>query len=154
MKGLMVSVLVLVTAVVTVLVTNTVAAPTQIFVPAYQVSYSAQEDLLKQILIELKGLRQDIQGLTPNTAPASNGASLLGSRCAGCHQDGVAETKGGGFVIVEKNGTLAELSLAEKRRMVRLVTQGKMPPTGALSVAEQKAISGFLSPQPQKEKPK
>lgn len=100
-------------------------------VPAYGAAYSASDDLLKQILEEIKGLRKDVQGLRLGAAGSGNTlADAVGRHCVQCHAAQVADDKGGGFVLVEKSSTLADLSLAEKRRVARLVEQGKMPPAG------------------------
>ncbi len=111
--------------------------PPQGYVPAYQASYSASDDLLKQLVevnkltvVELRLLRQDLQGLRGGQAPVPAGLTLqavMVNKCAMCHGADVAQEKGAGFVLVEKDGKLAELSITEKRRVVREVENGRMP---------------------------
>jgi len=122
-------------------------------VPAYGPTYSASDDLLKQILDEVKGLRKDVQGLKAGQQPTQDGAlGVVATRCLSCHQDGKAQDKGGGFVMVEKDGSLAEMSLAEKRRVVRLVGKGDMPPGGKLPEAEVKALTDYFTPKTEEQK--
>lgn len=124
--------------------------------PAYGPSFSSSDDLLKQILEEVRGLRKDVQGLKGGTPGQQQDGALgvVGTRCLSCHQDGKAQDKGGGFVLVEKDSSLAELSLAEKRRVVRLVQKGDMPPSGKLPDAEVKLLTEFFDPAKQAEKEK
>ncbi|WP_149113028.1 cytochrome c [Limnoglobus roseus] len=127
-------------------------APT-VLVPAYGPAFSGSDDLLKQILGELKGLRGDVQAMRGGAvAPAGNAVGVIGARCASCHKAETAEDRGGGFVLVEKDGTPAELSLSEKRRLVRLVGKGEMPPSGKLAEAEVKQLSDYFTPSPQEKK--
>lgn len=127
-------------------------APTTL-IPAQGPTYSTTDDLLLQILTELKGLRQDVQGLKNGQQPAQDGAlGIIAAKCLGCHQDGKAKDKGGDFVLVEKDNSLAELSLAEKRRIIKMVETGKMPPSGKLPDNEVKVLSEFFAPK--EEKPK
>lgn len=129
-----------------------VYSPSNDVVPAYGPTYSSSDDLLKQILEEVKGLRKDVQSLKQGAGQQQDGAlAVIATRCLACHQDGKAQDKGGDFVLVEKDGALAELSVAEKRRIVRLTQQGKMPPTGKIADAEVKQLTEFFE---QKEKPK
>jgi len=129
-------------------VTGSHASPPVATVTAYGPQYSQSDDLLKQILDELKGLRQDVKALKAAPGAQQDGAlGVIATRCLACHQDGTAEDKGGGFVMVEKDAKLAELSLAEKRRITRLVSQGKMPPSGKLPDGELKQLTEFFAPK-------
>jgi cytochrome c553 len=133
-------------------------APSTALVPAYGGAYSSTDDVLLQILAEVKGLRTDVQALKSaqtGQGQAQQGAlGIVATRCMSCHQDGVAKDKGGEFVMVEKDSTLAELSLGEKRRIIKMVTGGKMPPSGKLSEAEVKSLSEFFNPEKKEEKQK
>lgn len=124
------------------------------YTPAYGPTYNSNDDYLKQILEELKGLRRDVQSLKAGQQPSTqDGAtSILATRCLSCHQDGKAQEKGGNFVLVEKDGTLAELSLAEKRRIIRMVQKGEMPPTGKLPDSEVKSLTEFFTPKTEEKK--
>ena len=123
------------------------------YVPAYGPQYSQNDDYLKQILEELKGLRKDVQGLKQQQANPQEGATgVIAARCLGCHQDGKAQDKGGAFVLVEKDGTMSELSLAEKRRIVRMVGKGEMPPGGKLADTEIKVLSDYFTPKEEQKK--
>jgi mono/diheme cytochrome c family protein len=139
----------LVAALALPLIATPPGAKQQVLVPAYQAAYSPSDDLLRQILEEVRGIRAELR-MGP-LGLKQDGAGLLQGRCSACHQDGVADDKGGGFVLVEKDGALAELSLAEKRRVKRLVEQGKMPPGGGLPEAERKLVVDFMN-NPEKEK--
>ena len=120
-----------------------------VLVPAYGPSYSPSEDFLKQILEELRGVRQElreIKGVMGGAPQGQEGAlAVLSKRCASCHTD--PAQKGDGFVLVEKDGVLAEFSLAEKRRIIRLVQKGDMPPSGKLPAEEVQLIEDFFNPE-------
>jgi len=117
---------------------------TPALVPAYSASYSQTDDLLKQIVVELRFLRQDVQalrigGLPPNVPITAQAA--IANKCVQCHGALVADEKGASFVLVEKDGKSAELSITEKRRVVREVEQGRMPkPPITLTPEERTAI--------------
>lgn len=119
--------------------------PGQVLVPAYQPTYSATDDLLKQILEELKGLRAEVRAGRP--AQGADVASVIKTRCAACHVAKAADEKGSGFVLIEDDGALAELSLAEKRRIKRQVEQGRMPPGQPLVEAEKKLLVEHVTPK-------
>lgn len=137
---------------------QTYVAPSTALIPAQGGAYSSTDDILLQMLAEIKGLRQDVQALKSAQAgqgqPQQGALGVIATRCMSCHQDGPAKDKGGDFVMVEKDGTLSELSLGEKRRIIKMTSTGKMPPSGKLSEAEVKSLSEFFSPEKKEEKPK
>lgn len=88
---------------------------------------------------ELKTLREEVARLRGNAGPAPPGTpapapggqpSLMQTKCAACHAADNANAKGGGFVLTEKDGTPSVLSLPDKQRAVRRVSNGQMPPPG------------------------
>lgn len=123
----------------------TVAAP--VLVPTYTAGY--QPDSTAAILAELQKLRAEIVALRAPPAAAApakeDGKLVMSSTCAKCHTDGNADASGGGFVLIEKDGKQTPLSLAEKRRIGDLVTQGKMPPKNPLQDAQKTALFDFLN---------
>jgi mono/diheme cytochrome c family protein len=127
-----------------------IQANPQVLVPAYQASYSSSEDLLKQILAEVRGLRADLRA--GGGGGAATLAGVVQQRCAQCHTSG-KEDRGGDFVLLEKDGKLAELSLNERRRLLRLVQKGEMPPPPiVLSDGEKKVLVDFVNSSSEKEK--
>lgn len=120
------------------------------YTPAYQTGYNATEDLLKQVVVELRLLRQDVQTLRVAGNVPQAGLTLQGVitiKCAACHRDGVAQDKGDGFVLLEKDGSLADFSLGDKRRIVRMVDKGLMPKPPATLSPEEKAVFQTLLPK-------
>lgn len=123
-------------------VVATYAAPVQLAYayPVYSASYnSAQagiEEKLERIAAALEKLGVGGGGNQPATFE-----QLVTNKCASCHQDGKADTLGGGFVLSEKDGTIPPFSLAEQRRINQLVQEGKMPPKSPLSPSDKAAFT-------------
>lgn len=123
--------------------------------PAYQPTYSArytatEDGLLRDILGELRGIRSEIQALRRQGAqakPVANLQELFAARCASCHAEAIADKKGAGFVLLTKDGKVPPLSLAEKKRIVRMVGRGEMPPTLPFTDEEKEVLQGFLYPK-------
>lgn len=73
--------------------------------------------------------------------------AVFGAKCAQCHQRG-NESKGGEFVMLEPDGTLAKLEAKQLLGIARKVYLGQMPPKSskveALSDSEVSEIIGFL----------
>lgn len=116
-------------------------------VPAYQTGYSPSDDLLKQILTELRALREEMkQAGFSRSLPATDLASILRNRCASCHQDPVALTKGDGIILVEKDGSPSVLSVVERRAIVRVIDDGSMPKGSKLSAEEKKLFDVLRNP--------
>ncbi len=112
--------------------------------PAYQPSYSLSDDLLKQLLEEVRGIRSELRASGIAKPGGTTLAGTLKANCAACHTAGVADQKGSGFILLEKDGSLAELSLAERRRVAKMVEQGKMPPPPkTLTDTEKKLLLGL-----------
>lgn len=126
------------------------------YVPAYGPSYDAGLDYQKQTVEILTRMDKRLERIEAKIGGAANQegdlASVLSRRCLSCHQDGAAESKGGDFVLIEKDGKLAELSVAEKRRIVREVKSGKMPKDATLPEAEKKLLIEFFSPKEEQKK--
>lgn len=102
-----------------------------------------EDDALDAIRKDIAAIRAELASFR-RTDPISTPAGLLQHRCAACHGSEVAQTKGAGFVLLEKDGSLAPLSLQEKRRVVREVVAGRMPKGGTLTEAEKKVLLDSL----------
>lgn len=128
--------------------------------PAYGGSYSASEDYLKQILEKLTSIDQRLERIEKGGGGSQQGTQeaaldVVARKCVSCHQD--PADKGDGFVMVEKNGELSVLSLGQKRSIIRMTGQGKMPPAKPLTDGEKKLLAEYFDPAkqpPEKEKPK
>lgn len=118
-----------------------------VLVPTYSATYSEQQDTLRAILEELRGLRADLAAGGKAQAPVSL-ASVIGSKCVGCHGEKVADTKGNGFILALADGKIPPFSLNEKRRITKKIEAGKMPPSPApaLSGSEKSTILKELKP--------
>lgn len=115
----------------------TYAAP--IIYPVYSASYNSEA---AGIIEELRKLREELrQAQRGEPAQALAFDALLAQRCAACHQDGKAEANGGGFVLVEKDGTIPPFSLGEKRSIERSVAEGRMPPRTPLADREKQVFA-------------
>ena len=128
---------------------SVVLTPAAIQVPLYGAVFQPQQaqpltdDVLREILAEMKALREEIaamrEGRQPLTMPANVGP-ILNARCAACHELKVAEAKGAGFVMTDDKGQPWRLSGPEKRAVREQVTSGKMPRGGSLTPAEKAVI--------------
>lgn len=126
-----------------------VVTPAAVTVPLYGAVYTQQptqalsDDVLREILAELRSLREEVaamrEGRQPLTMPA-NVAPVLNAKCASCHGLKVAEQKGAGLVLTDDKGQPWRLSGPEKRAVREQVTSGKMPKGGTLTAAEKAAI--------------
>lgn len=126
-------------------------------VPAYGAGYSPQPadpELLRQLLEEIRAMRAELraalqQGQPAQPAQEPSAAALLDNSCAKCHKAGDADSKGGGFVMVEADGKLSLLSLEHKNRIARRIQNGSMPPAKSvnrpLSDAERKSLVEFFT---------
>lgn len=101
-----------------------------VIVPAYSASYAPEYAALAN---ELKLLREEIARQRGTPAPvAADLQSLVAAKCASCHGVEKAEASGGGQVLLEVDGALPPLSLAERRRISEVVEKGLMPPRSPL----------------------
>lgn len=127
-----------------------VLTPAAVVVPLYGAVYAPQQqtqalsdDVLREILLELRNLREEVSAIRENrlplTMPASAGPVLNG-KCAACHGLKVAEAKGAGLVLVDDKGQPWRLSGPEKRAVREQVQTGKMPKGGSLTQQEKAAI--------------
>lgn len=129
-------------------------ASTPVYVPAYGGRYVGTDDgLLRELLAEVKAIRAEIKflcGQRATAAPPASLKALVSARCASCHAGDVAEKKGAGFVILGADGAVPPFSLAEKKRILRLVGRGEMPKDGPpLTETEKQALVRFLNPEVQ-----
>ncbi len=149
-----------------------VAAVQQVLlVPAYYASYtptleadppmkqSTTDELLRQLIEEIRGLRKDIAGpgpAAPAVAPppvpkvdpvAASVSRVIGTSCIKCHAAAVAEQKGGGFVMVGPDNKTPQFTPAELRRIVNRVQKKEMPPKSQppLAADEVGAMAAFFA---------
>ena len=101
-------------------------------VPAYSVSV---DPVAYALLEEVRAIRKELAGLRGGAAGPADLKALVTADCAKCHSEAKAADHGGEFVLVEANGSLAVLSLPERRRIAELVEKGTMPPKAPLSDA-------------------
>jgi hypothetical protein len=109
-------------------------------VPSGGAAYSPTEDLLRQILDEMKGLRQDVRGLQGGSQQGGDGKAVLVARCLKCH----SAAKGDNFVLLLASGGKPPFSLREQKQIEGAIDGGTMPKDGTLTEAEKKALKEFL----------
>lgn len=117
------------------------------YVPTYSARYS-DDTTLREMLSELKGIRAELkalrqQGQTQSPLPKDL-KSFVTLHCAKCHNETKAE---GDFTLLMKDGKVAPLSVAEKKRIMRMVTKGDMPKDHPLSEAERLLLNDLLFPK-------
>ena len=127
-----------------VAVRSSVAEPPRVLVPDHVASYNSTDALLKEILLELRELRRDLQGALAGGQIKTSGESVITARCAKCHQEGVAGNTSG-INLVLRDGTIPQFSALEVRIVMEQVRSGKMPKGSTLTEAERKAIEVYLT---------
>lgn len=122
------------------------ATPPRVLVPQYTATFSPTDQLLKELLDEMRGLRSDLRAALTQGQVKTDAVAVFNSRCARCHQDGVAADRGNGVVLVERDGSVPPFSILEKRHVIEQIKTGKMPKVGGpLAPNELKAIEDYLS---------
>lgn len=116
---------------------STTATPPGGYVPGPGPGYSPTDDLLKQLLEEVRQIRLELRVAGMAKENTLTKAVVVKNRCASCHNP---EKASGGLVLMDKSGNLAELSLFEQKHVAEAVSTGKMPPPekGPLSDSEKK----------------
>lgn len=123
-------------------------------VPVAGPQFSPSDDLLKQILEELRGLRKDVQTLRLNQSPGElTVAALAPKYCMKCHKIDVAETDGGNFVMFDEKGELVPFSVNESRKISKKVETNAMPPGKKLAEEEKRPFI-LLDPKKQEQQRK
>ena len=131
-------------------------------VPVYGAGYSQQSpelvDLLRRILDTLERLERKIDGQQAALPPVPvNAVALFEGSCLKCHQTNTAEKQGGGLVLFEtdaegKGGTLAPLSLEQKKRIrTRVEVARNMPPGKPLDPLQAKTLVEWLTANKEKQ---
>lgn len=139
-------------SVILILCVGTVAMASDTYIPSYSARYSSGEDVvLREILAELKIIRAELQSFRRQGGmaikPAANLKEFITGRCAACHGETTADKKGASFVLLTKEGQVPALSLAEKKRMIRLTGRGEMPPGAPMTEDEKVQLNDFLFPK-------
>jgi hypothetical protein len=120
--------------------------------PAYGASYTGVEaadaqstnDLLRQLLEEIRALRSESKGLGPSVASvAVDPKPVLVKNCASCHTDG--KLKNTEFVMFNAEGNLRKFSGPDKKEMFAKVEKNVMPSKGKLSEADKATILSAFS---------
>lgn len=135
----------------TAVVTNPIAALSQILVPTYGAQFvpsgqqqTAGDEVLREILQELRAMRAEIAALKqPAVLPLAlaDAGKVMSKSCVKCHGKDAAEKDGGGFVMFDQAGGLLQLAEADKRRVANRVSRNSMPPAPAkLAAVDKKAI--------------
>lgn len=118
----------------------------QIYVPVYSAVYNPQvqsqqrDDVLLEILAELRAMRAELSALR-NPVQAQTLASavpIVRQQCARCHSPAVADKDGGGFVLLTAAGELQPLSDRDRQRVHNRVRSNSMPPAPAKVKAEER----------------
>ena len=111
-------------------------APVQAPVPAQR-----QPDCCEALLAEIRALRADIAAARGQlaTPQPTTFEQVIQVRCAECHDATQVEAKKS-KIVLWKDGKLAELSVAEKRGMFKMVQTDKMPKDHAPLNAREKEL--------------
>lgn len=139
------------TAIVATPVAPVILPATQLVVPVYGSQFvpgaaqqQAQDEVLREILQELRAMRSELQALKqPAALPLSlaNASQVMAKSCVKCHGAASADKDGGGFVMFNDGGGLLTLSDRDKQRIVNRVSRNSMPPAPAkLAAVDKKMI--------------
>ncbi len=104
---------------------------------------TAGPDVMQELLAEIRGMRAELKALVntpPDLSPPKLGAPkqagvdpaivALTKNCAKCHGT-TADKDGAGFVMFNPKGEYIPIAPRDARRIVSLVSTGKMPPPPA-----------------------
>lgn len=127
------------------------------YYPPYTVSYNPdsakQLEIIQEAMRALIATNKANQGGSPSVPAAAlrDGPSILGARCANCHAASKVEAKGSKLTLLKDDGKVAELSLVEKRNVVKRVYEIDpskcMPPGKPLVEDERAALAEYLGVQ-------
>lgn len=112
---------------------------------------SQQEILLSRILETLLRIESRLGNGKADVSPVGSAVTILAQQCMKCHG---AEKPEGELVLVEKDGTLALLSVEQRRTIQRRINAGSMPPpkVGALAPSEKTSLLGLIGPKTEEKK--
>lgn len=121
------------------------ANPPAYLVPKYQASYSPVEDMLGQMILELRAIREELAEMKQHIgqqrlATVEQGELLFRNRCAGCHDAEVAEEKGGSTILVDETGSFQPMRY-QVRNIKRQIEKDLMPMTGNKFTPQEKQIA-------------
>lgn len=119
-------------------------------VPQYSAGYadhsgSSEVRELKQAILEL---RQAIQGMQQGGAPGqpppandleSRAVKILSARCASCHNETTAASKGGKFLLFKGGQPNQELDLLDVMHVAQRAVAGSMPPQPMQPIPDEEA---------------
>lgn len=136
----------------------TYAAPA-VAAPVAAAPATTQDDVLRALVAEIKGLRADLGSAPrPQAAQAEIGSAvkILSNRCAKCHGADSARTEGGSFVLFGATGEFIPVRPGDAKRIVNYVSRGMMPPPPSQIPESEKAviIQAFGGEAPKQELPK
>jgi hypothetical protein len=127
-----------------------------VLVPTYTAAYvppppapvKSSDDCCEKLLAEIRALRAELRGgqAVKPPPPAATAEEVFSARCASCHSKSTASAKGFDFVLLEDDGKMVELTVQQKRRVVRELESNRMPKTGTpLSDAEKTLLLDYLA---------
>lgn len=125
------------------------ANPPLYVVPKYQAQFSSVEDLLSQMVLELRAVREELGQIrlqlgNQPLAVTEQGETLFRSRCTSCHTAEVAEAKGGSTILIDEQGSLAPMRY-QVRTIRKQLEKDLMPMAGdKFSPAEKQLAFSFL----------
>ena len=131
-------------------------APVAYTVPTYGARLSDDAGS-REMLAELRKIRVAVEAMQraqqAYERPPVSLKALMTDRCAKCHAEAVADKSGGGFVMLNADGTVLPFSLAEKRRIIRETKADRMPKDKPLTDLEKSSLELFLFPKEEAVKP-
>ncbi|MEM3120691.1 MAG: cytochrome c [Nitrososphaerota archaeon] len=114
---------------------QTVGQPMQPTPTPQQFDVNALAQTLTRINDRLTTIETQIQGGVSATGQGNDFTKLFVAKCAGCHDEAVAKSKGGDFAMT-RNGSLLNLNQEQVLNVVNNCYDGTMPKGGKLTDQE------------------
>lgn len=86
----------------------------------------------QELLNEIRLLRKAVEAQNPNRVASTPWTTMYNENCASCHSRSTAG-QGNGFVLLEDNGELAQITPVQMLKVVYKTYKGEMPPRKRLS---------------------
>lgn len=98
-------------------------------VQTYSAGRSYDEGTLREILFEIKGVREELKALRAAAAATRplTLTEIIRTKCAACHAEGVYKQKQAFAMLLREDGTVPPFSLIEQQRIIREVRSNRMP---------------------------